>query len=183
MVTARAGNVIGGGDWAANRIIPDCVKAWSKNKAVSVRNPNATRPWQHVLEPLSGYLWLGARLFESNKLNGESFNFGPDYKVSESVGELIKLFSKYFSGNNKRKYLNNAITSKESMFLKVSCDKAIKHLNWFAVLFFTDTIKMAAEWYVEYYKEKNRNMLNFSIKQIEYYISEAKKLNLTWAKG
>ncbi len=183
MVTARAGNVIGGGDWAVDRLVPDCVRAWSKNKVVNVRNPKATRPWQHVLEPLSGYLWLGANIFESNKLNGESFNFGPDYKVSESVGELIKLFSKYFSGNNKWKYLSNTTASKESMFLKVSCDKAIKHLNWYAVLSFADTIKMAAEWYVEYYKSNSRDMLNFTTEQIGSYVSEAQKHNLNWAKG
>ena len=74
---ARAGNVIGGGDWAENRIIPDCIRSWAKNKTVLLRNPNSTRPWQHVLEPLSGYLNLAINLNESNKLHGEAFNFGP----------------------------------------------------------------------------------------------------------
>ena len=74
---ARAGNVIGGGDWSINRLIPDCVKSWSKNKKAKLRNPNATRPWQHVLEPLSGYLSLGQSLFFNEDLSGESFNFGP----------------------------------------------------------------------------------------------------------
>jgi len=183
IATARAGNVIGGGDWAVDRIVPDCVRAWSKNKTVHVRNPNATRPWQYVLEPLSGYLWIGAKFFKSNKLNGESFNFGPGYKVNESVDELIKLFSKYFRGSNKWRYLDKKNTSKESMFLKVSCDKALKYLDWYAILSFSDTIKMAAEWYEEYYKNKKRNMFVFTIDQIEQYVAEAKKLNLAWAKS
>ncbi|MDD5108785.1 MAG: CDP-glucose 4,6-dehydratase [Candidatus Omnitrophica bacterium] len=182
MATARAGNVIGGGDWALNRIIPDCVRAWSENKVVCVRNPQATRPWQHVLEPLSGYLWLGQRVSESRKLNGESFNFGPDYKVSESVGELIKLFSENFGGSNKWKYLPKKSGSKESLFLKVSSDKALKSLNWYAVLTFPESIKMTAEWYEKYYKDKNKNMLDFTIGQIEYYISKAQGLKLAWAK-
>lgn len=183
IVTARAGNVIGGGDWAVDRLVPDCVRAWSKNKEVFVRNPKATRPWQHVLEPLSGYLWLGAKIAQSNKLNGESFNFGPDYKVNESVGELIKLFSSYFSGKNKWRYQHKKIISKESMFLKVSCDKALKSLDWYAALSFSETIKMAADWYHEFYRNKNRDMLGFSLNQIEHYISTAKKNDLSWARG
>lgn len=183
MATARAGNVIGGGDWALSRIIPDCVRAWSKNKVVYIRNPQATRPWQHVLEPLSGYLWLGQRVSESGRLNGESFNFGPDYKVSESVGELIKLFSENFGGSNKWKYLSKKDGSKESLFLKVSSDKALKYLNWYAVLTFPESITMTAEWYEQYYKDKNKNMLDFTIRQIEYYISKAQEFKLAWAKA
>ena len=184
MVTARAGNVIGGGDWALDRIIPDCVKAWSKNKLVYVRNPQATRPWQHVLEPLSGYLWLGQKTSESAKLNGESFNFGPDYKVSESVGELIRLFSKYFGGRNKWKYLPKKDKKKESLFLKVSSDKALKYLDWYAVLSFSDSIKMTAEWYEKYYKDKDqdKDMLGFTIWQIKDYISKAQELKLAWSR-
>jgi len=184
IVTARAGNVVGGGDWAIDRIVPDCVRAWSKNKAVYIRNPHATRPWQHVLEPLSGYLWLGANLYYSGKLKGEAFNFGPDYKVTESVDELIKVFSKYFSGRNKWKYKSggNKNLSKESQFLKVSCDKSMKFLNWYAILSFNETIKMTAQWYEEYYRNKNSDILNFTIKQIEGYVTEAKKQDIVWAR-
>ena len=77
MVTARAGNVIGGGDWSQNRIIPDCVRAKSKNKKVKIRNPNASRPWQHVIEIINGYLKLAKQLNSNAKINGQSFNFGP----------------------------------------------------------------------------------------------------------
>lgn len=181
VATGRAGNVIGGGDWAVDRIVPDCVRAWSKNKTVYIRNPNATRPWQHVLEPLSGYLWLGADLSCRVKLNGESFNFGPDYKVSASVSELIKVFSQYFS-DSRWKCRNRHGLAKESQFLKVSCDKALKLLDWYAILPFSDTIKMTAEWYEEYYRGSNRNIMGFTIEQIDRYVSEAQKLGLVWAK-
>ena len=87
--TVRAGNVIGGGDWAKFRIVPDCVKAWKDNKSVIIRNPNSTRPWQHVLEPLSGYLHLASRLKSNEILNGQSFNFGPLSMNNKTVKELL----------------------------------------------------------------------------------------------
>ena len=103
--TTRAGNVIGGGDWAADRIVPDCARAWSEGREVEIRSPHATRPWQHVLEPLSGYLWLGAKLFaahrdavkagkgdgchEGFRLDGEAFNFGPSSDASHTVADVV----------------------------------------------------------------------------------------------
>lgn len=90
LTTARAGNVIGGGDWARDRIIPDCVRSWSRNEASSIRSPHATRPWQHVLEPISGYLWLGALLHKrTQNLSGVPFNFGPKAEINKSVQDLI----------------------------------------------------------------------------------------------
>jgi CDP-glucose 4,6-dehydratase len=86
---ARAGNVIGGGDWATDRIVPDCINAWSVSKMVDIRNLHATRPWQHVMEPLSGYLSLGLRLYESNNLHGEAYNFGPPARQNYTVRKLI----------------------------------------------------------------------------------------------
>jgi len=94
--TTRAGNVIGGGDWAKDRIVPDCMKAWSDDSKVEIRSPNATRPWQHVLEPLSGYLSFGQNLYNNKKLNGESFNFGPSSIHNYSVQRIIKDLSGYW---------------------------------------------------------------------------------------
>ncbi len=102
--------------------------------------------------------------------------------MSESVGELIKLFSEYFGGKNKWRYLPKKGGSKESLFLKVSSDKALKFLDWYAVLTFPESIKMAAEWYETYYKDKNKDMLDFTIGQVNYYISKAQELKLAWAK-
>ena len=86
--SARAGNVIGGGDWSEDRIVPDCIKAWSKGEIVQLRSPSSTRPWQHVLEPLSGYLSLGSKLYNNDSLHGESFNFGPQIAENNSVLDL-----------------------------------------------------------------------------------------------
>ena len=91
---ARAGNVLGGGDWSLNRLIPDCVKSWSKNKSVLIRNPNSTRPWQHVLEAVHGYLILAVKLKKMKKINGQAFNFGPNTKNVKKVLEVIKLMKK-----------------------------------------------------------------------------------------
>lgn len=178
IATVRAGNVIGGGDWANDRIVPDVVKAFSSNEAATVRNPNATRPWQHVMEPLSGYLWLGANLLKSHDLHGESFNFGPDQKVNKTVKELLETFLVYWDGgrwNHKRSMEGK----KENILLKLSCDKALHFLEWHAVLLFEDTVRLTAEWYKAYYSG-NENIYEFSLSQIRYYVSEADKQALPW---
>ena len=93
---ARAGNVIGGGDWSKDRLVPDCVKSWSKNNRVNIRNPKSTRPWQHVLEAVGGYLCLAINLNSNNKIHGESFNFGPSLKKEYSVLDLVRSMSNHW---------------------------------------------------------------------------------------
>ncbi|MBI5050052.1 MAG: CDP-glucose 4,6-dehydratase [Nitrospirae bacterium] len=180
VATTRAGNVIGGGDWADARIIPDCVKAWSEGKEVIIRSPTATRPWQHVLGPLSGYLWLGANLFSSGRCHGEAFNFGPDPKINKSVSELLETFISYW-GNAEWRNEQADAGKKESKLLKLSCDKALHELNWHPVLTFDETVRLTAEWYKVYYSG-NKDMYDFSVSQIQYYIDMAMKQNLSWAK-
>mgnify|MGYP006087076835 CR=1 FL=1 len=168
--TTRAGNVIGGGDRSKNRLIPDCIKAWSQNKTAHIRNPNSTRPWQHVLEPLSGYLQLGKYL-NQGKLNGQSFNFGPKIKNSKSVKIVISEVEKYLS-NFKYRLINKNLFN-EHVLLKLNCEKSRTKLKWSPRLTFKDTIKFTIDWYVNYYK-KNKNK-NFSIEQIKKYINYEKK--------
>ncbi|MCG6552547.1 MAG: CDP-glucose 4,6-dehydratase [Candidatus Magnetominusculus sp. LBB02] len=177
LATARAGNVIGGGDWARDRIIPDCVRAWSEGREAVIRNPNATRPWQHVLEPLSGYLLLGARLIGSDIGQGESFNFGPDAVANHSVGELIGEFMAHWGVSPLR---HEGSDIKESSLLKLCCDKALALLNWRAVLDFKETVGLTALWYKSYYAGGG-DMFEFSIGQIERYIEEAQKKFIGWA--
>jgi CDP-glucose 4,6-dehydratase len=179
LATARAGNVIGGGDWAPARIVPDCVRAWANHEEVVIRSPEATRPWQHVLEPLSGYLWLGAKLFQSDELHAESFNFGPDQKVNRSVRELIEVFLSHWDGGTWR-HDNTKIKKHENTLLKLTCDKALHHLHWHAVLSFEETVRMTAEWYREYYA-RTQDMGQFAARQIEAYVTRAKQLRLAWA--
>ncbi|KJR41805.1 CDP-glucose 4,6-dehydratase, partial [Candidatus Magnetoovum chiemensis] len=179
IATARAGNVIGGGDWAKDRIIPDCVRAFSKNETLTLRNPKATRPWQHVLEPLSGYLWLCANLLMKNeKVIGEAFNFGPPADVIRAVEEVIKEFSRLWSGG-KWIIEKGSENLKEATLLKLNCDKALHCLNWNAVLSFEQTIDMTVKWYQRFYSGE-KNMYGFTTSQIDDYSSIAGKKAMLW---
>ena len=128
IAVARAGNVVGGADWSKDRLIPDCMKAWSKNKKVNIRNPNSTRPWQHVLEALHGYLILAKNLKKNSKLNGEPFNFGPRLSQNKSVKSLLEEM-KINWHNVKWKVIKNKKNVYESKLLKLNSLKAEKKLN------------------------------------------------------
>lgn len=182
VASARAGNVIGGGDWAADRIIPDFVRAYSNNRPLSIRNPLATRPWQHVLESLSGYLWLASLLPDNKGINCHPFNFGPNKKEVESVKDLIEKFQKYF-GHGDYEFRRDKKRIKETKFLNLSCEKARKMLKWNFVLSFEKTVKMTADWYKHFYENKGVDMLDFTKRQIQEYVSDAQKEGLEWAKS
>jgi CDP-glucose 4,6-dehydratase len=180
IASARAGNVIGGGDWAADRIVPDCIRAWSGGATVELRNPHATRPWQHVLEPLSGYLNLVMALANDEGLHGEPFNFGPPAQQNHSVLELVNEMSMHWdqvrwddvSGATQGPY--------ESRLLKLNCDKALHFLYWHAVMGFADTVRMTAEWYRAYYRDPS-SIAGVTRAQIQAYIAMAEGRGLQWA--
>lgn len=184
VLSTRAGNVIGGGDWAMHRIVPDCVKAWSRGKTVEIRSPNSTRPWQHVLEPLSGYLAAGQALFENDKLNGESFNFGPKPEYSQTVEELIRDLSKYWNFENYSEafttYNNNRYH--EAGLLKLNCDKALFHLRWLPTLDYDQLIEFTSVWYYEYYQSKSSDLFEITLNQISQYEENARKKEIKWTK-
>ena len=165
----RAGNVIGGGDWAVDRIVPDCMKAWAKNETVDIRSPHATRPWQHVLEPLSGYLALAVDLEKDGKNHGEAYNFGPNANQNHSVAELIDEMSKYWNKvqwNDVSKLSNHV---HEAGLLKLNCDKALFDLHWTPTLDFKKTVEMTVGWYKHYYQNQEQSMYDFTMSQIEEY--------------
>ena len=176
IASARAGNVIGGGDWSANRLIPDCVRAWSKKKKVLLRNPNSTRPWQHVLEPLGGYLLLAHKLNNDSSLHGQSFNFGPhldkNYSVIDVVNEFAKIWelARYENSFDNKNFF-------ESKLLKLNCDKALFYLNWKSCLNFEETVSMTAQWYMQYYQKKEFP-IEVSKMQIIKYINIMRSLNI-----
>ena len=181
--TARAGNVIGGGDWAKDRIIVDCVKAFSKGETVEIRCPKATRPWQHVLEPLSGYLTLGQYLYENKSENGEAYNFGPRAEQTKTVFELTQdLAEEWGLDKEKASKLTGNVTFKEATLLKLNCDKALAYLNWHSTLHYEQCVHIIAEWYKAFYEGKNVDMFDLTKKQIEYYTEEAESQNLNWTK-
>jgi len=181
VASARAGNVIGGGDWGQDRLIPDCVNAWSKGREVIIRNPHATRPWQFVLEPLSGYLWLGVLLGNNKLKSGEAFNFGPKSDVVQPVNILIDTCKKYWD-EAQWKVIADSSFKRESGLLKLCCDKALSMLNWKAALSFEETVEFVALWYKEFY-QNGENMLEFSTQQIEQYYSLARDRGVQWAKN
>jgi CDP-glucose 4,6-dehydratase len=181
MAVARAGNVIGGGDWAAQRLVPDCMRAWSAGAPVSVRSPQATRPWQHVLEPLSGYLWLGARLLARQPgLNGEAFNFGPDGSVNQTVAELLEAMARRWPGVSWQAAGALERGGHEATLLKLSCDKALFHLGWRAVLRFAETVVFTVDWYRNWL-EKRLTVDRYAREQIAQYAQLARERGLAWA--
>jgi len=177
----RAGNVIGGGDWAVDRIVPDCMKSWSSDEVVEIRNPAATRPWQHVLEPLSGYLVLGSELFSSSKLHGEAYNFGPPAHQDYSVGELIDEMSNYWDHVRWNDISKSQSHLHEAGLLKLNCDKALFDLKWQPTLKFQDTVRMTVEWYKRFYAYDSALMHDYSISQIEEYSQLARDQEVAWA--
>lgn len=186
--TARAGNVIGGGDWAIDRIVPDCARAWAAGRPAPIRSPRATRPWQHVLEPLSGYLWLGACLLRNQSLGcsspvGQAYNFGPPADAVHTVGDLVQALQTFWPGF--RFELNTDAGPRECNLLKLCCDKALAELGWRASLDFGQTVTLTADWYREFYQGGGRDgsMRDFTIAQIKSYVQAAQKAGLPWSAG
>ena len=179
----RAGNVIGGGDWAIDRIIPDCIKAWSENKIVDIRSPEATRPWQHVLEPLSGYLVLGSELTNNPVINGEAYNFGPNADQNQTVRELIDEMAKYWESVRWNDTSSAQDHVHEAGLLKLNCDKALFDFDWQPTLKFHDTVKMTSEWYKTYYETRDASMYDYTLGQIKEYTNLAQARNIKWASS
>ena len=183
IATARAGNVIGGGDWAANRIIPDCIRSWTKNQSVQIRNPEATRPWQHVLEPLSGYMLLAAELLKNTEsLTGESFNIGPKAEVNKPVSALIDEMQAHWKNVKVDIDKSHHLNKKEASLLKLSCDKALNRLEWMPTLTFQETVEMTALWYRNWH-ENPASVKTFTSTQIKAYEDYATQRGMVWTRN
>jgi CDP-glucose 4,6-dehydratase len=168
IATARAGNVIGGGDWSPNRLIPDCVRSWSTKKKVSIRSPYSTRPWQHVLEAIYGYLTLAMNLNKNPSLHGEAFNFGPANHQNYKVFSVIKLMKEYWQNVSWKLNKNDNKIFKESSLLKLNSYKAKKKLKWKSVLTFKENIYLVANWYKNFYLN-SKQTYKLTLDQIEFY--------------
>jgi CDP-glucose 4,6-dehydratase len=179
LASVRAGNVIGGGDYAADRILPDCTRAQVAGEPVILRNPAATRPWQHVLECLSGYLNVGQHLFADpgcrELLN---LNFGPDPESERSVGEVVKAFFDTWPGQWEARPEPNALP--EATRLTLSHQRASKWLGWHPVLDFEQATQATAGWYRVRHTQKDADMLAFTRQQIMEYASQARAAGLPW---
>ena len=161
--TARAGNVVGGGDWSKDRLIPDCMRMWSKNKVVEIRNPKSTRPWQHVLEALNGYLILAHNLHKSKNNNGESFNFSNSQIKNFTVQKFIKKISIKFK--NAKWRVKKSGKFKESNLLQLNNNKSKKILKWKNKMKINETIEFISEWYYSFYKRKKKVLTFLQIKK------------------
>lgn len=165
LASARAGNVIGGGDWQKGRIISDCIKALESKEPVEVRNPNAIRPWQHVLEPLSGYLLLASKMYEDPQEFCGAWNFGPNYDSIIPVGELAdKVMARW--GNGSWIDLSNENASHEAKLLSLDISKAKSYLKWFPLWNIDKAIEKTVDWYKEY---KKKDPYRICVKQIEEF--------------
>jgi CDP-glucose 4,6-dehydratase len=167
IATARAGNVIGGGDWNQDRIIPDIINHLKRNLPVPVRNPNAIRPWQHVLEPLRGYLMLAAALYSNEKSISSAFNFGPLPDDHISVKNLVLLSIELWGSGDWIDKSNKKENVHEAGILKLDIERAVNELNWSPKLNSRKAIELTIDWY----KQHGENLYDFTVSQIKYYQS------------
>ena len=166
MASARAGNVIGCGDWALDRLIPDCIRGINSGIKIEIRNPIAVRPWQHVLEPLSGYLLLGQKLLEDGHKYADGFNFGPQEESVLTVAEVAKKVTEFYGKGEV--FVGEPSPLHEAGLLMLNIEKAEKVLNWIPTLTADKAIKNTVEWYKHFYN-KDFDMYIYTINQIREY--------------
>jgi CDP-glucose 4,6-dehydratase len=166
IATVRAGNVIGGGDWAQDRLIPDILLAFEQGRKVAIRNPHAIRPWQHVMEPLRGYLTLAERLFERGPSFGEAWNFGPIDEDAKSVEWIVKEMAKLW-GNGAQWQVDSAEHPHEAHYLKLDISKARNKLDWHPALRLKESLELIIDWSKQF--EAGADMRQLSLEQLQHY--------------
>jgi CDP-glucose 4,6-dehydratase len=177
IASARAGNVIGGGDWAEDRIVPDFFRAYQAGKKVMLRNPDYTRPWQHVLEPLSGYLQLAAKLYREGKEYSGGWNFGPLDGNHYSVEKLVTLLVEYF-GKGGFEITEVRPKVHEAHLLKLDISKSTRFLDWAPVLNFRETVDFTVKGYQD--ELSAEDVYRRRVSQIESYVEIAKSRRIKW---
>ena len=164
--SVRAGNVIGGGDWAKDRIIPDCIRALETTKVIDIRSPHAVRPWEHVLEPLSGYMLLAQKMWEHPTEYCEGWNFGPERNSVFTVWEVANAMIENF-GFGELKDVSDSNAPHEANLLMLNINKAKKRLGWHPRLNAKQTIALTSDWYKSY---KRENVYELCIKEISEFL-------------
>jgi CDP-glucose 4,6-dehydratase len=166
MATARAGNVIGGGDWASERLVPDILRSLQNKQSVAIRNPHAIRPWQHVLEPLSGYLLLAECLFKNGQVDAEAWNFGPQDEDARPVQWIVEGLCKAW-GDSAGWHLQDGLQPHEAHFLKLDISKARQRLNWRPHWSIETALKLTSDWHRAWLA--GQDMRSVSLQQISQY--------------
>ncbi len=176
--SARAGNIIGGGDWAEDRIVPDCIRALVKGNPVEVRNPRAVRPWQFVLDPLFGYLWLALKMREEPETYADAWNFGPDCSNPVDVRTLTEKIIREWGEGTWKAAVTNENAPHEAGYLKLDSAKSMAMLGWKPAYAIDDAIRKTISWYRNYYSG-NMDMYEFSLGQVETYMQDVMHGNNT----
>lgn len=176
MATIRAGNVIGGGDWAPNRLIPDAVRDGAEGKTTVVRMPQAIRPWGHVLEPLTAYLMIGQQLFEGCEEAAQAWNIGPGQTRFVTVETLLKLACEHWKKLKFDFCKPETSVPHETSFLSLDCSKAKRQLGWSPVWTFEETVRHTIKWYRQYYE--NNEVLTRG--QLMQYVHDAVQQRAVW---
>lgn len=179
--TVRAGNIIGGGDWGEDRLLPDCVRALSQGRTIPLRSPTAIRPWQLVLEPLSGYLWLGALMYDRPAEYAGAWNFGPDHEAAVTVEQLVQMFLEYWGQGQYE--VRRPDTLHEANTLELDTSKANSLMAWKRVYSIREAIRKTAAWYSAFYANGSGRAFDMTASQIDDYVQAAKAKGLLWAQG
>jgi CDP-glucose 4,6-dehydratase len=177
VASTRAGNVIGGGDWSDKRIVPDIIRALMAGQDIEIRSPQATRPWQFVLEPVSGYLWLGAKMALDGGLSS-GWNFGPEVSTIVTVGTLTEMMTRLW-GSGAMKDVSDRNEFHEATLLSLDISKARYRLGWRPALTLDETVEFTVEWYKKFAAKED--LPGFTVQQIEAYTSKAEERGIQWA--
>jgi CDP-glucose 4,6-dehydratase len=183
IASARAGNVIGGGDWSTARLVPDIVRAIDAGRPLVLRKPSATRPWQHVLEPLSGYLWLGRLLATGDLVYRSAWNFAPSAEAPVPVGELARRFIQRWGSTKTTVQVPESETDsrEESTLLRLDSDKALHLIGWRTSWSLDQMIDATADWYRVHSREPEADLTQLSVAQIDRYVERARERGIAWA--
>lgn len=179
LASARAGNVVGGGDWAEDRLIPDCVRSLSQGRPISVRNPGAVRPWQHVLEPLAGYLHLASAMWQSGHRFDGSWNFGPDNDCNVQVRQVVEMAISTWGSGSWQVPESGAAEPHETHLLILDCTKAKDELGLQPVYDIETTLRVTIEWYKAFYSRR-QDMASVTLANIHEYVDKARDKRSVW---
>jgi CDP-glucose 4,6-dehydratase len=180
VASVRSGNVIGGGDWAADRLVPDCIRALAEENPIVVRNPGSVRPWQHVLEPLSGYLWLGALLARDPATYDGAWNFGPDPENAVSVEQVVSLVCQAWGGAARFETATSAQVLSEAGILRLDCTKARSQLGWHPVYDMGEAVRQTVTWYRSTMQDAGQ-AAPLTVRSIGDYTQAARARGVSWA--
>jgi len=180
IASVRSGNVIGGGDWAADRLVPDCMRALVAGNPIIVRNPGSVRPWQHVLEPLSGYLWLGALLARDPARYGGAWNFGPDPESAVSVEQLVSLVCQAWGDSAGFETATSAQALSEAGILRLDCTKSRSQLSWRPVYDVGEAVRQTVTWYHSTMEDAGQ-VVPLTVRNIGDYVQAARATGISWA--